>query len=74
MNLNGSKLVLETDGTYVDDDEVLKALATETFILLEPNQNWKSVDSLSTCSTLTLSSDGSMIYPDLGNASINLEI
>ncbi|KAF2893174.1 hypothetical protein ILUMI_12996 [Ignelater luminosus] len=56
MNVNGSQLVLEADGTYVDDDDILRALSAETLILLEQNEIWKSVDNRSTCSTVSTAS------------------
>lgn len=40
MEINGSEIVLESDGTVIDDDNVLKALNSEILMLLEPNQKW----------------------------------
>ncbi|XP_029663033.1 LOW QUALITY PROTEIN: uncharacterized protein LOC115235398 [Formica exsecta] len=36
----GSVLVMEKDGTRVDDDDVLKFCAGETFMLLQPEESW----------------------------------
>lgn len=35
MCIDGSSLVLESDGTIIDDDEVLKVLHYETLMLLQ---------------------------------------
>ncbi|KAF2891526.1 hypothetical protein ILUMI_14647 [Ignelater luminosus] len=56
LELDGSTLVLESDGTIIDDDHVLRHLEKETLILLEKDQKWICATSglnLSTCSTET---------------------
>ena len=35
-----ASIVLEKDGTLVDEDEVLELLNSETFLLLLPNESW----------------------------------
>lgn len=40
MGLNGYELVLESDGTLVDDDDILPMVKDETLILLEGGQSW----------------------------------
>lgn len=42
MQLNGElKLVLEKDGTEVDDEDILFHFKNEVFMLLEANQAWE---------------------------------
>lgn len=74
LKINGSKIVLERDGTEIDEDEVLDVFGKEILILLENEEKWQpdnyisainldsSFDSspaLSTASTLTYISDAS---------------
>ncbi|CAH0555214.1 unnamed protein product [Brassicogethes aeneus] len=40
LNINGSKLVLEKDGTEIIENEVLLILKDECLILLEEGENW----------------------------------
>ncbi|CAH1099112.1 unnamed protein product [Psylliodes chrysocephalus] len=68
MMIDGSNLVLEVDGTLVDEDDVLLSLKTETFILLTKDEIWRpaiqslsSWETLSNGSTLSLSSTSSGI-------------
>lgn len=66
LNQVGVKLVLEKDGTCINEDEVLVVLKDETFILLQEDEAWKkagdedlSSDTTSftfTSSTVTLGS------------------
>ncbi|XP_071053983.1 uncharacterized protein [Onthophagus taurus] len=52
LEINGEMLVLEKDGSRVDDDEILLLLKDEIFILLEKGDKWKNpndeTDSLPT--------------------------
>ena len=42
LQLNGQlKLVLEKDGTEVDDEDILFRFKNEVFMLLEANKAWK---------------------------------
>jgi hypothetical protein len=68
LEIDGTFLVLENDGTVVDDSEALLLLSKETFLLLEKNEIWRSsnfnsdvenISSLSTCSTVTLEGNNS---------------
>lgn len=40
LDINGSILVLESDGTVIDEDEVLTSFEKEIFLLLECNEIW----------------------------------
>lgn len=51
LEINGSTLVLEKDGTEVSDDDVLLYFKEETLILLQPGETWKSPISDETEST-----------------------
>lgn len=44
LNIDGTELsvVLEEDGTVIDDDEVLQELGDKVFLLLETGQAWTS--------------------------------
>lgn len=44
LNIDGTELsvVLEEDGTVIDDDEVLQELRDKVFLLLETGQAWAS--------------------------------
>lgn len=57
LNINGSELVLENDGSEVSNTEVLIEIRRETLILLEPFEKWSSADCLTDGSTITLTSD-----------------
>jgi hypothetical protein len=63
LQFDGSKLALESDGTVIEDDSVLKLLNKETLILLTKDESWKPIKdqsfSYSTCSTETLVSSPS---------------
>lgn len=64
LEINGSTLVLEKDGTEVSDSDILLYLKEETFILLQPGETWKSPvseETESTKSTVTNSSLNSSI-------------
>lgn len=41
LNIVGCSLVLQSDGTVVDDGDALKLLNKETFVLLEKNSSWQ---------------------------------
>lgn len=41
MQINGSKIVLEEDGTVVDEDDVFRALSCSTFMLLQSHETWE---------------------------------
>ncbi|KAF5278248.1 hypothetical protein FQR65_LT15737 [Abscondita terminalis] len=43
LEINGSVLVLESDGTLVDDDNALMCLKKEIFLLLQCNEFWSPV-------------------------------
>ena len=43
LKINGHSLVLETDGTVIDEDDVLLCLDKETILLLQPNEIWYPV-------------------------------
>lgn len=45
MGLNGNRLVLESDGTEVSDDETFVYFANEkaTFIVLNDNEDWQEL-------------------------------
>lgn len=45
MDMNGSKLVLESDGTLIDNNEIISLMQTEVLMLLEQNENWSPVNS-----------------------------
>lgn len=66
MDINGSNLVLEKDGTEITDDEILLLLQQETLMVLDSNETWtpaleQNYNVLSTAasstSTLTYCSD-----------------
>lgn len=62
MNINGSIIVLEKDGTEITDNEVLVCLKEETLMLLETGECWQPAqheETGSTTSTLTLYSNAS---------------
>ncbi|KAK4879281.1 hypothetical protein RN001_007427 [Aquatica leii] len=68
LEINGHELVLEKDGTAVDEDAILFLVKDEVFILLEEGEEWlqdESCSSVSSCSTLTLQSNLSEINKDL---------
>lgn len=37
---DGSVLVMEKDGTVIDDDDVIKFFSGETLMLLQPEESW----------------------------------
>lgn len=41
LNLNGSTVVLETDGTEITEDEVLIEMKNETLQLLQNGETWR---------------------------------
>ncbi|XP_063903736.1 uncharacterized protein LOC135123169 isoform X3 [Zophobas morio] len=45
LEINGATVVLESDGTPVEEEEILIAVKHETLILLEPGQVWLSSQS-----------------------------
>lgn len=54
--------MLESDGTEIDDSEVLLELKNETLVLLQPNEEW--ISSYSICTTDTVTSGASSISID----------
>jgi hypothetical protein len=43
--LNGDQIVLEEDGTIIDDDDVVKALDKSTLLMvLKENESWKHTE------------------------------
>ncbi|CAG9764332.1 unnamed protein product [Ceutorhynchus assimilis] len=42
LQKNGDKLVLEKDGTIIDEDEILLLLENETLMLLEEGEKWRA--------------------------------
>lgn len=57
--MDGSSLVLESDGTVIDSDEVLKLCHSQTIILMQKNEKWRkagliAIPESSSCSTVTL--------------------
>lgn len=40
LDINGSSLVVESDGTVVDETDVLRSIKNEVLILLQPNEEW----------------------------------
>lgn len=65
--------MLEGDGTYVDDDDTLRVMAKDTLLLLEPNQIWKSIDNISTSSTVTVGSNISLELSDSSQENLIFE-
>ncbi|KAJ3639917.1 hypothetical protein Zmor_003245 [Zophobas morio] len=66
LQIDGSTLVLETDGTVIDDETVLKMVEKEVLILLTKEECWVSADValasasfISQASTVTISSSSS---------------
>lgn len=74
MEIDGCELVLECDGTVVDEDEILLGFQNSTFILLEKHQIWSPIEQSrpstsiadSSFSTISVHSDES-----IGNNSRN---
>ena len=57
LGINGSALVIEKDGTNVDDNDVLKFCSGETFILLQAEEVWSpqtELHSMASSDTLIL--------------------
>ena len=48
MSIRGTKLVLERDGTLVDDDLLLQIFQHETLMVLEDGETWRKEDFQST--------------------------
>lgn len=55
LKINGERLVLEADGTNVDEADVLEALEKEALILLCPEEEWVSEEDLRNLSFTTIS-------------------
>ncbi|CAH0564387.1 unnamed protein product [Brassicogethes aeneus] len=74
LQINGKKLVLEKDGTEIDDNEVLLLIKEETLIILEDNEKWMSlgISTPSSTSTETIVSDPS--YSEIIPIGINSEL
>lgn len=60
----GEILVLEKDGTRIDNYELLVYLKSETFMLMEKGDIWQSENSISNsvASTVTNSSNNSTVF------------
>jgi len=61
LGITGSILVMEKDGTVVDDNDVLQYCSTETFMLLHSGEFWSSqneteLHSTASCDTVSLTS------------------
>jgi len=61
LGITGSILVMEKDGTVVDDNDVLQYCSTETFMLLQSEEFWSSqneteLHSTASCDTVSLTS------------------
>ncbi|KAI4459143.1 hypothetical protein MML48_6g00001703 [Holotrichia oblita] len=52
LQIHGTRFVLESDGTSVDDDEVLKIVSTQTLILLTKTEAWEAL--LATTATTSI--------------------
>lgn len=69
LNINGSKIVLESDGTDIDECEVLEAFHKETLVLLEPNEFWVSHNAPQ-CFDLSSPNASTISLQDLDTASL----
>lgn len=73
MAIDGTNLVLEADGTFIDDNDSLQILSREIFILLQKNEIWcKEKDDVelsknSLPSTITIASEEN--YSDMSQSS-----
>ncbi|KAI4461511.1 cyclic amp response element-binding protein b [Holotrichia oblita] len=52
LQIHGTRFVLESDGTSVDNDEVLKIVSTQTLILLTNTEDWEAI--LATTATTSI--------------------
>ena len=52
LDINGEKICLESDGTLIDEDEILILMKKETLILLESGQQYVSAKEISFSSSL----------------------
>ena len=52
LNIPGNRLVLESDGTEIEENDVLQRFSTQALIILEANEVWKENISLSRNSSL----------------------
>ncbi|KYQ51957.1 hypothetical protein ALC60_08935 [Trachymyrmex zeteki] len=63
LGITGSILVMEKDGTVVDENDVLKLCCAETFMLLQSDESWSPenalshVHSMASCDTISLTSN-----------------
>lgn len=67
LDTNGVKIVLESDGTEIDEDEPLLHFKDEVLILLESGESWREKDQYSTdslCSKDSLFSKDSLSSKD----------
>lgn len=53
LGIAGSVLVMEKDGTVVDDDDVLKFCSGEILMLLQPEESWSAQNETELNTTLT---------------------
>lgn len=60
LGINGIIIVLEKDGTVIDDDNVLKFCSNEILLLLQPEECWSppqhELHSMASCDTLSVHS------------------
>ncbi|XP_067212754.1 uncharacterized protein [Linepithema humile] len=61
LDINGSTLVMEKDGTNIDDNDVLKFCSGETFMLLQAEEFWlpqneTELHNMASCDTLSVDS------------------
>jgi len=47
ISANGCKVVLEEDGTEIDEDELLQEFVGSTLMLLQPDDKWSSASAQS---------------------------
>ncbi|KAM0734103.1 hypothetical protein ACS0PU_012468 [Formica fusca] len=67
LGINGYTLVMEKDGTNVDDNDVLKFCSGEIFMLLQSEEFWSpqnetELHSTASCDTLSIHSDSMSIF------------
>lgn len=53
LGIAGSSLVMEKDGTVVDDDDVVKFCSGEILMLLQPEESWSAQNETELNTTLT---------------------
>ncbi len=59
--LNGDQIVLEEDGTIIDDDDVVKALDKNTLLMvLKENESWKRTEEANVSSCIQINQEGKL--------------